>query len=398
MNAFHPQQIQEQNMIQALALFSGGLDSILAARLIQEQGIRVRCVHFVTPFFGKPHLLDHWAKEYDLDIESIDISDAYIAMLQKGPENGYGKVLNPCIDCKILMMRHAKERMIELGARCIVSGEVVGQRPMSQRRDTLNLIARQGAVPSFLVRPLCAKHLKPTEPELSGLIDRERLGNMAGRGRTDQLQMAKSMGIIEIPTPGGGCLLTEKDHAKRYWPLLTHLKKATADDFHFANIGRQLWADKHWLAIGRNSADNMTLQEHTRPTDILLRVHGFPSPLGLARALDPTHIWSTEAIADAAAFLASYAPKAVATKAPVTVNIIKNGVQDTISIMPNRSTDLPWCEASSDTMRQGVRAWNQELGHRAAGSAPQKNAAPDPDIAPTIDTEPNAEGADESVA
>ncbi|MEG2139801.1 MAG: tRNA(5-methylaminomethyl-2-thiouridylate) methyltransferase, partial [Bilophila sp.] len=167
----------------AVALFSGGLDSILATRLIQEQGLVVRCLHFVTPFFGKPHLIPHWEEVYGLSIEAVDVSEAYIRLLLERPEHGFGKVLNPCVDCKILMMRTAREIMARLGATFLISGEVLGQRPMSQRRDTLNVIRREGAVRDTLLRPLCAQHLDPTEPELSGLVDRSRLLSIFGRGR-----------------------------------------------------------------------------------------------------------------------------------------------------------------------------------------------------------------------
>ncbi len=347
---------------QILALFSGGLDSILAARLIAEQGLSVLCVHFTSPFFGKASRLPYWEKEYQLQIEAFDISDSFIDMLHKGPKNGYGKVFNPCVDCKILMMQEARERMLALGAKGLVSGEVVGQRPMSQRRDSLNVIAREGDVP-FLIRPLCAKHLKPTELELSGLIDRERLGSISGRGRNEQMLMAKRMGITDIPSSSGGCLLTEKDHAKRYWPLLEESvkgqKKAKAKDYHLANIGRQYWADGHWIAMGRNSEDNAALEAQVQENDMLMRVNGFPSPLVLMRPF--MRDFTKEALFEAAVFLASYSPKAVASGKAVSVGLMCNGRQEELTVMPSRQTALPWAEACADGMRQGVRLWNQSL-------------------------------------
>ena len=132
----------------AFALFSGGLDSILAARLIMEQGLVVRCLHFVTPFFGKPQLIPHWEKVYGLEVEAVDVGEAFVRLLRERPAHGFGKVMNPCVDCKILMMRKARELMKKWGASFLISGEVLGQRPMSQRRDTLNVIRRDAEVRS----------------------------------------------------------------------------------------------------------------------------------------------------------------------------------------------------------------------------------------------------------
>ena len=143
----------------AFALFSGGLDSILAARLIMEQGLVVRCLHFVTPFFGKPQLIPHWEKVYGLEVEAVDVGEAFVRLLRERPAHGFGKVMNPCVDCKILMMRKARELMKKWGASFLISGEVLGQRPMSQRRDTLNVIRRDAEVKESLLRPLSAQLL-----------------------------------------------------------------------------------------------------------------------------------------------------------------------------------------------------------------------------------------------
>ena len=243
----------------AVALFSGGLDSILAARLLMEQGLTVRCLHFVTPFFGKPELIPHWEAIYGLSIEAVDVGADFVRLLRRFPEHGYGKVMNPCVDCKILMMRKAREIMTALGARLIASGEVLGQRPMSQRRDTLNIISREAGVSGLLLRPLCARHLPPTDAERSGLVDRLRLGAISGRGRQEQLELAARMNLAEIPTPAGGCRLAEKENARRYWPVLTRLTDPAPADFALANVGRQFWREDAWLSMGRNEADNAAL-------------------------------------------------------------------------------------------------------------------------------------------
>jgi len=311
--------------IQAVALFSGGLDSILAARLVMEQGIRVRCLHFCSPFFGKPHALGYWRKVYGLDIEAVDISEDFVRMLIARPAHGFGKVMNPCVDCKILMMRHARARMEELGATFVISGEVLGQRPMSQRRDTLNVIRRDGEVRDILLRPLCAKHLEPTEPERSGLVDRERLEGFFGRGRKSQLQLAARMNITDIPTPAGGCRLAEKENARRFWPVLTRLPAPSVADFRLATVGRQGWSETLWLAVGRNESDNEALASLARPDDIFLKVLDYPGPLALVRPLAGCGGAFEEELRRAAALVASCAPKAVRAGGAVAIRMTGQG-------------------------------------------------------------------------
>lgn len=294
-----------------IALFSGGLDSILAARLLMEQGKAIKCLHFISPFFGKPGRVRHWEKAYGLDIAVADVSDDYAALLATGPVYGFGSVINPCVDCKILMMRRAREYMQACGAKFLVSGEVLGQRPMSQRRDTLNVIRRDADVRDTLLRPLCARHLDPTEAERTGLVDRSRLLGFSGRGRKDQLELAARFGITEIPTPGGGCMLTEKENARRYWPVLERVEVPRAADFRLANAGRQLWHGDWWLSVGRNQADNETFARLGRPGDLQFKVAGFPGPLALGRSAAPNRSpWTEVATLQAAALVASYSPKA----------------------------------------------------------------------------------------
>ncbi|MGN1038886.1 MAG: tRNA(5-methylaminomethyl-2-thiouridylate) methyltransferase, partial [Mailhella sp.] len=290
-----------------IALFSGGLDSILAARLLMEQGRKIKCLHFCSPFFGHPHRIEHWQNVYGLDISPVDEGQAFVEMLVKGPAHGFGSAMNPCVDCKILMMSLAREKMKEYGASFLVSGEVLGQRPMSQRRDTLNIIRRDAGVKNILVRPLCAQLLDPTEPELSGLIDRTRLLNFNGRGRKSQLALAEHFGITEIPTPGGGCKLTEKENTRRFWPVLSRISHADVNDFMLADVGRQFWQGDFWLSIGRHKEDNEAYSSLIRSGDMLFKVAGFPGPLGLGRSSRP---WSSEAVREAAALVASYSPKA----------------------------------------------------------------------------------------
>ena len=183
-----------------LALFSGGLDSILAARLLMEQGKKILCLHFTSPFFGDEKAVPVWEKKYGLEIIAVDIAEEYCRMLCHNPANGFGSALNPCVDCKILMMKKAKTLMAQFGAKFLISGEVIGQRPMSQRRDTLHVIRRDAEVKDILLRPLCAKCMEPTPFELSGEVEREKLLGIYGRGRKEQLALAKTFNITDIPT------------------------------------------------------------------------------------------------------------------------------------------------------------------------------------------------------
>ena len=300
-----------------LALFSGGLDSILAARLLMEQGKKILCIHFTSPFFGSARSVPYWEKQFGLEIEAVNIDEDYCNMLLVGGEHGYGGTLNPCIDCKIIMMKSAKKLMEQYSAKFLVSGEVLGQRPMSQRRDTLNVIKRDADVKDILLRPLCAKHMEPLPIELSGEVDRSKLLGFSGRGRKDQIALAKHFNLTNIPTAAGGCMLTEKENARRYWALIQNIDKPTANDFHLSNLGRQMWKEDYWLIIGRNQSDNENIPLHASPTDYIFKVAQFAGPLGLGRLMGkrPSTLdnstWNENEIKNAASLIASYSNKAV---------------------------------------------------------------------------------------
>lgn len=326
----------------ALALFSAGLDSILAARTIQDQGLKVKCLHFISPFFGHPHRIGYWRKTYGLDIAAVDVGDEYVEMMLNVPKFGFGKYFNPCVDCKILMLRRAKKLMVRYGATFLITGEVVGQRPMSQRRDAMNSVRNESETKDILLRPLCAKGLDPTPMELSGLVDRERLHNFGGRGRTKQLAMAEAMGITDIPTPAGGCLLTEPASARRYGPVFQNIERPTAGDFHLANHGRQYWSGTHWLAIGRDKDSNERLAECIQPGDLVFDVKDFPSPLAVGRQISGD--WAPDTVTDAAAFMASFSPRAKKSGAPVEVTIRQGDTQTSVTVTPSREATQGWAE------------------------------------------------------
>ena len=277
------------NQTTAIALYSGGLDSTLACRVVAEQGIRVIAITFVTPFFGYDLLerrtqhIQAVKEKYNIDLMVVDVSREYLQLL-RDPPHGFGKNFNPCVDCKILLLSKAKEMMGELHASFLITGEVVGQRPMSQRKDTLRIIERDSGCEDFLVRPLCAQRLPPTKPELTGLIDRAQLLAFGGRTRTPQIQLAARLGIEDFPSPGGGCVLTDPILAKRIEQYYRQHDTLAVDDIRLLLMGRQFRLPHGgWLVLGRKEQENDRVSALRRPDDYLLELLDRPGPTGLLR-------------------------------------------------------------------------------------------------------------------
>ena len=280
--------------IKALSLFSGGLDSILATRLIMSQGIDVTAIQFVTPFFNYPILddidghRDKVRRKYGIDVQVVDISTDYLELL-RNPAHGFGKNFNPCIDCKIYMLSRAKEMMVEFGAKFLITGEVLGQRPMSQRRDTLNVIERDSGSRSLLLRPLSAKLMVETEAEREGWVDRDQLLNFSGRGRSNQIALAKKYGIADFPAPAGGCILADPILSRRVSQLYsenTILRPAeiTTKDVRLLLVGRQfIFPGGGWLILGRDEPDNDKLEVLAGSDDAVLWMEERPGPAALLR-------------------------------------------------------------------------------------------------------------------
>ena len=346
------------NAYDAAALFSGGLDSILAVRLIEEQGLKIKCLHFTSPFFGKVRQIPYWQERFGLDIAAVDVGDGMARLLAQGPAHGFGSALNPCVDCKILLLREAKARMADYGARCIISGEVLGQRPMSQRRDALHIILRDAGVKDLLVRPLSAKLLPESAVEASGLIDREKLCGLWGRGRKGQFALAERFALPEIPTPAGGCKLTDREKARRYRPILAHVPNPTAAEFHLANSGRQFWsnagAGPHWLCVGRRQDDNERLARNAFPGDALFSLVDLPGPLAVGRQFD-ARPWPEQVLRDAAGFMASFAPKAAGRQGTVRVRVCRARHELDLDVRPARETPCAWGELSWEAVREEIR-------------------------------------------
>ncbi|MFH2124555.1 MAG: thiamine biosynthesis protein [Pseudomonadota bacterium] len=282
------------SQITALALFSGGLDSILACRVVAAQGIRVVAVKFVTPFFDYDLLASREAyqeqifKKYGIEVLVEDLSDGYLDLLHN-PQHGFGKNFNPCIDCKILMLTRARAMMASLGASFLVTGEVLGQRPMSQRRDTLRVIERDSGAERYLLRPLSARLLPETEAEAQGWIDRSKLLNMSGRGRSRQIALAREFGIVDFPSPAGGCILADPILSRRIARIyqgnfVVRAEDITVSDICLLLLGRQfLLPGGGWLILGRNEQENARLLTMAQEEDAVLFMPVRPGPSAILR-------------------------------------------------------------------------------------------------------------------
>jgi len=272
----------------AVALFSGGLDSILATKLMLEQGIEVYALHFSSVFCDSKSKNGRKYVKKAIDVlkvplKVIDITEDFMEIV-KDPRYGRGSNMNPCIDCRIFSFKKAKGFMKEIGASFIVTGEVVGERPMSQTKHAINLIEAKSGLDGLILRPLSAKLLKPSIPEEQGIVDRDNLLDIQGRQRNRQFALAKEFGITDYANPAGGCLLTDKGFSNRLKDLLEHDKRCDSKDVEFLKTGRQFRIKETVkLFVGRNQRENETLVSFSQPGDYIFDVVDIPSPIGLAR-------------------------------------------------------------------------------------------------------------------
>jgi tRNA-specific 2-thiouridylase len=264
-----------------LGLCSGGLDSMLAGLVLREQGIHVEWVSFETPFFSSEKARK--ASEITgIPLSIQPITDSYIEML-KAPNCGYGKNMNPCLDCHALMFRLAGKIMKEKGFHFLFSGEVLGQRPMSQTRPSLRYVEKNSEADGYIVRPLSAKRLNETIPEKNGLINRELLFGITGRGRKDQIKLAGHFGITDYPAPAGGCLLTDKGYSNRLRDLFKHQPHYTENEFQLLKFGRHFRINAQTkIIVGRTKADNQAITRYLNPErDIIIKIHRYPGPVAV---------------------------------------------------------------------------------------------------------------------
>lgn len=277
----------------AVALFSGGLDSTLAILLLLRQKIEVIAITFLTHFGCDITDRSSCSKDpapiasrYGFNLKLFHLGENFIEIV-KNPRYGHGRNMNPCIDCRILMLREAKTLMKMVGADFVITGEVLGQRPMSQRRDTLNLIAKESGLKGFLLRPLSAKLLPVTVPEIKGMVDRGNLLSISGRSRKAQMALAVELGLKDYPAPASGCLLTDPIYSRRLKDLLRYTPNPNFDDFNLLKIGRHFRpSDRCKIVVGRNKEENLKLRKLKCQGDFLIDVKGVGGPLVLLKGED----------------------------------------------------------------------------------------------------------------
>jgi len=271
----------KSRQVRALGLCSGGLDSMLSALVLRNQGIDVEWISFETPFFSSVNArLASRTTGVPLTVENI--TPAYLEML-KNPRCGYGKHMNPCMDCHALMFRLAGSVMQEKDFDFLFSGEVLGQRPMSQTMQSLRYVEKQSGFDGYILRPLSAKHLPETIPEKKGMVNRELLLDISGRSRKPQMKLAEAFGIKDYPSPAGGCLLTDKEFSKRLKDIFDHQKTYTEAELHLLRYGRHFRLDENTkIIVGRTQMDNENIIKYHNPAeDTVIKVKKYPGPVVL---------------------------------------------------------------------------------------------------------------------
>jgi tRNA-specific 2-thiouridylase len=270
--------------MKAIALFSGGLDSTLAMKLILNQGIEVIAININTGFGSTKDRLEHMqnmCNQVGAELKIIDIQSEFLQDVLFDPKHGYGKNFNPCIDCHAKMFAVAKRVMEAEGASFLISGEVMGQRPMSQNKDSLQTVLNESNCDGILLRPLSAKALTPTIAELEGWVDREQLEGIIGRGRERQLKMVKEIGLENFESPGGGCLLTDENFSKKMRDFIKY-DTFEVKDIPVMKFGRHFrLSDGAKLVIGRDKEENGYLQEIQNDKFFHIKTVGIPGPHAL---------------------------------------------------------------------------------------------------------------------
>lgn len=273
--------------MKALALLSGGLDSRLAIKLILEQGISVEVLHFKLPFEGccLPDCSFKFAQLEGLPLHIVDVTKGkpfqeYIKFVRK-PRHGYGSAMNPCIDCRIFMLKKAKQLAKKIKANFIVTGEVLDERPMSQRKRIFELMENETRSEGKILRPLSAKLLSETEAEKNGWVDKSKLLAIKGRRRTPQLALAKKFKLRNFPMPAGGCILCEKEFAARLRDLFKHKKKIKPNDIEILKLGRHFRYKNNKIIVGRNETENNLLTGLKYKTDYIFEVPNYGSPIAI---------------------------------------------------------------------------------------------------------------------
>ena len=292
----------------AVALLSGGLDSRLAVKLMVDQGIEVSAINFVTPFCtctaqGCRSEAREASLQLGVPLKVVNNSQALLEAV-KHPKHGRGRGLNPCLDCRILGFLKAAEHMGEVGATFLVTGEVVGQRPMSQRRKAMDIIEAESGLTGRILRPLSAQHFPPTEPELAGIVDRAKLLAFSGRGRKEQMALAEEMGINDYPCPAGGCLLTDPGFASRLQALLDEFGDPPMPQVTLLKAGRHFRSSVgQWVIVPRDDLENRRLHNLRHVLVAVLEAEDVGGPVAGVMSLGAA---AEETLHEAAALVARY--------------------------------------------------------------------------------------------
>jgi len=279
------QETSKMKAVRAIALLSGGLDSMLAAKLVLEQGIEVIGISFESPFFNADRARKA-AIQLGIPLITWDITDELIQVL-KNPKHGYGRFFNPCIDCHALMVKKALELLPSLQAQFIITGEVLHQRPKSQKMHGLMAVAKDSGAQDLILRPLSAKLLPPTKPEKEGWVDRSQLLDIQGRSRQRQLELAQKLGMNDYPMPAGGCLLTDISVTRRLQKIFQYWKDGIDRPFlELSKVGRHFWAGSDLIVVARNEQESYRLRSLMKVWDYKLELFDIPGPTTLLRCHD----------------------------------------------------------------------------------------------------------------
>ena len=328
--------------VKAISLLSGGLDSILATELIRRQGIEVITFNVKTPFGipkkdGSSEAVEA-AEQLNVPLKVLCVEQDYLRML-RNPKHGYGKNLNPCVDCKIFILKKAKKYANEIGADFIFTGEVLGERPMSQHGPALKIIAEESGLKVKLLRPLSAK-LPETDAEKKGLVDRTKLLSIQGRSRKPQFALAEEYGIKDYPSPAGGCLLTCEEYSKKLRDLFENKKHMSMADIALLRIGRHFRLGKNKIIVGRNEVENKFLITNKMGSDFYFELSDVVGPITLLQGPK-----TKEAIETAAKLTASYSD---AKSGEVTVKFGKIALDRTTTVTLPQKADV-------DKLRVGAK-------------------------------------------
>ncbi len=318
-----------------VALLSGGLDSTLAVKIMKDQGFDIKALAIKTPFcdfdcgHGCGFKVLEVADRLGVDLKTVYLGEEYLEMLAN-PKYGYGSGINPCIDCRVMMLKVAKEYMDNINAEFLITGEVLDQRPMSQNRRALKIIEREAGLEGKVLRPLSAKSLEETEAEKKGIVNRNRLLNIKGRSRKIQLRLAKELRIVDYPNPAGGCLLTDPHFSKRVEDLLKY-SKPSLNDVELLKVGRHFRINKAKLVVGRDKDENSKIRALALNGDVLLESKDYKGATGLMRG-----IYTNEELKLGASIILRYSDAPKDKSGIILIN------DDSIEVKPLDDSIIAW--------------------------------------------------------